>query len=287
MANPEHLAILRQGVKAWNQWRDNNPQIEPDLSQCCLQDLDLSRVMFNNTNLSKAILVDNDFTEAKFYKANLNQATLGRSILDKALVVEANLEKAELRTTSLVSCDLSRSNLFFANLHNANLIKANLFLTNLTKADLWQANLTYASLYCTQLAQTNLQRCILTGALIKDCNISSADLNNVICNYIYLEHNYKERRPHSRNFEQEEFVKRYQEMLKTVDLYFNRGINWQAFFYSFHKLQVKCDSEKLDVQAIEKSLMELLLLKFKYHPMQIKMKLKNISKTNIKSNFNL
>ena len=28
MANPEHLAILKQGVWVWNNWRDENPCIE-------------------------------------------------------------------------------------------------------------------------------------------------------------------------------------------------------------------------------------------------------------------
>jgi hypothetical protein len=31
MANPEHLEILKQGVEAWNEWREKNPDIEPDL----------------------------------------------------------------------------------------------------------------------------------------------------------------------------------------------------------------------------------------------------------------
>ena len=31
MANPEHLKILKQGVKVWNKWCEENPDIEPDL----------------------------------------------------------------------------------------------------------------------------------------------------------------------------------------------------------------------------------------------------------------
>lgn len=27
MANPEHLAKLKEGVKAWNQWREQNPEL--------------------------------------------------------------------------------------------------------------------------------------------------------------------------------------------------------------------------------------------------------------------
>ena len=32
MANPEHLAKLKQGVDAWNQWRKENPDTKVDLS---------------------------------------------------------------------------------------------------------------------------------------------------------------------------------------------------------------------------------------------------------------
>jgi pentapeptide repeat protein len=31
MANEEHLTQLKQGVKAWNQWRDENRKIQPNL----------------------------------------------------------------------------------------------------------------------------------------------------------------------------------------------------------------------------------------------------------------
>ena len=31
MANPDHLAILKQGLIAWNAWRDECPGVIPDL----------------------------------------------------------------------------------------------------------------------------------------------------------------------------------------------------------------------------------------------------------------
>ncbi len=36
MANTEHLDILRQGVEAWNQWRQTHRDISPDLSHALL-----------------------------------------------------------------------------------------------------------------------------------------------------------------------------------------------------------------------------------------------------------
>ena len=36
MANKKHVARLKQGVEAWNQWRRENPKIRPDLSRAGL-----------------------------------------------------------------------------------------------------------------------------------------------------------------------------------------------------------------------------------------------------------
>ena len=33
MANPEHLAILNQGVEKWNEWREERPDVEPSLGE--------------------------------------------------------------------------------------------------------------------------------------------------------------------------------------------------------------------------------------------------------------
>jgi hypothetical protein len=52
MANEEHLAILKQGVEAWNQWRRENPSIVPDLAET-----DLTSRNLNGANLSKARLI--------------------------------------------------------------------------------------------------------------------------------------------------------------------------------------------------------------------------------------
>jgi hypothetical protein len=46
MANEEHLAILRQGVEAWNAWREANPLVRPDLT----------REYLSAANLGEAVL---------------------------------------------------------------------------------------------------------------------------------------------------------------------------------------------------------------------------------------
>jgi hypothetical protein len=41
MANEEHLAILKQGVAAWNAWRNEHPDTVPDLGGVHLREANL------------------------------------------------------------------------------------------------------------------------------------------------------------------------------------------------------------------------------------------------------
>ena len=51
MANDEHVALLKQGVEAWNAWRDENPGIRPDLSEADLSKANLSYANLRGANL--------------------------------------------------------------------------------------------------------------------------------------------------------------------------------------------------------------------------------------------
>ena len=60
MADPEHVAILKQGVEVWNRWRSENPQIQPDLSFFSQYMAHLPRVDFHQANLL-------EFSKNKFH----------------------------------------------------------------------------------------------------------------------------------------------------------------------------------------------------------------------------
>jgi uncharacterized protein YjbI with pentapeptide repeats len=54
MANDEHVAILKKGVAAWNAWRDENPDIRPDLSGANLNEANLNEADLRGADLSGA-----------------------------------------------------------------------------------------------------------------------------------------------------------------------------------------------------------------------------------------
>ena len=69
MANEEHLAILQQGVEAWNQWRKDKPALRPDLRRSDLREADIQR-----TDLSGADLRGANIEGVDFYLVDLRGA---------------------------------------------------------------------------------------------------------------------------------------------------------------------------------------------------------------------
>jgi uncharacterized protein YjbI with pentapeptide repeats len=56
MANDQHVALLKQGVAVWNEWRLRNPDTRPDLRQVSLIGAILSEANLTGALLSGAIL---------------------------------------------------------------------------------------------------------------------------------------------------------------------------------------------------------------------------------------
>ena len=278
MADEKQQKILREGVEAWNQWREDNLHIKPDLSDADLRDAHL-----RNAYLEGADLRDAHLRGAKLYCADLSHTDLrGADLIDADLIDayleganlrhadlrDAYLRHADLRDAYLRDADLSGAKLFGADLRDANLEGANLEGVNLSDRNfsgksLIDANLTDVVLIRIQALATNFEGAILTGACIEDWNINSqTNLKDVKCDYIYLKRIYSEeekkyifsdRRPHDPNkiFAPGEFTKLFQKALETVDLIFSDGIDWQAFLVSFNKLQIECGSDELSINSFE------------------------------------
>ena len=117
MANPEHLAILKQGVEVWNRWREEHPTIQPNLREVDfdgahlggihLQEADLRWISLREVDLCDADLRGADFSDANLQRANLSQAKLHRTTFLRTYLSEANLEKVELWETLFADTNLT------------------------------------------------------------------------------------------------------------------------------------------------------------------------------------
>jgi uncharacterized protein YjbI with pentapeptide repeats len=166
MANPEHLAKLKEGVEAWNTWKFANIGIIPDLS---------------GANLFEAYLSEADLRQADLSGADLSSANLGLTDLNRADLSGVTLNRADLRQANLSGAKLSGALLFLAILSWANLRGADLRGANLREAGLFRANLSGALLNGAELSfadlrEADLRGANLTGAFLVETDLENADL---------------------------------------------------------------------------------------------------------------
>lgn len=181
MANQEQLDILKQGVDAWNQWREKYIDIQPDLRKASLFGADLSAINLSNANffeadLRSANLKGSNLSEANFLRADLRQANFSGSDLSGAHFHEAILSDANLSGAILSGADLRDANLNYADLRKADLKEAYLFGAKLIETDLRGADLSGAYLAGATLVRTDLRSAILTECSIHGISAWSVKL---------------------------------------------------------------------------------------------------------------
>src|SRR5262245_34266034 len=127
MANPEHLAVLKNAMKhdwiydtaqEWNGWilprlkvglqLDEfvlNPPV--DLSGADLHGCNLSHLYLDGVNFEGANLTDAKFHMSKLRCVNLQGAHLERAWLNRAIFSKANLRGAHLEEAKIMATDLA------------------------------------------------------------------------------------------------------------------------------------------------------------------------------------
>jgi len=164
MANPEHLAILNEGVSAWNEWRLQNPDTHVDLTFAQLDRRDLPRANFDEATLQVASFPYCNLKGATFRGADLRDANFFQADLYDSNFVDANLRGAQLNEAKMVGVNLRESFLNEADLSNANLRSATMVQT-----DLRGAKLNGCSIYGISAWDV-----LLDGAQQQDLNIAPA-----------------------------------------------------------------------------------------------------------------
>lgn len=119
MADPTLMKILQQDSKVWNQWREERPDIEPDLRKADLRGKMLTGINFERTCLDGADLRNANLCSASLKSANLSQANLSgaklrsawlhRTMFKGTLLQQTNFHKALLLETLFLNVDLSEA----------------------------------------------------------------------------------------------------------------------------------------------------------------------------------
>jgi hypothetical protein len=114
----------------------------------------------------------------------------------------------------------------------------------------------------------------LTGVCLEDWNINSTtNLNEVICEYVYLKRNQQERFPIDRNFVSGEFTKLFQKASSIIELIFHNGVDWIAFSFAYGKLRIENEDAEIAVQSIENKGDGIVVVQVSVSPNANKLKL--------------
>jgi hypothetical protein len=119
MANEHHANLFGTNSAHWNEWRQQNPSIIPDLSGTNAAGRDLSRFDLSFADFRRAYLRDIQAIGTNLQSARCQDADCA----------SANFKDADLHDADLSGADLSRANFYRSNLEGAILSGANIYRT--------------------------------------------------------------------------------------------------------------------------------------------------------------
>jgi uncharacterized protein YjbI with pentapeptide repeats len=94
MADKIQFELLKRAVSAWNAWRAEHTDVQPDLAEANFLGIDLIGANLAGADLRKADLRGTNLTDASLAGAHLEGATFFRATLDRADLSGAHLEGA-------------------------------------------------------------------------------------------------------------------------------------------------------------------------------------------------
>jgi len=232
-----------------------------------------SGTSFKNADISYV-----NFQEAKVFGSDFSYTVLnfvnwkgtifrgcnfGDNVLENTKV-RSLLTSRNGRGKSYRTLDLRGLNLIEVDLEDADLIEANLSDSNLHGSNLQGADLSYSQALGTDFSECKFTKVILD----KEWSIDSkTSLDEIDCQYVYINTSLtRERFPRGRKFNLGEFTEFFKQTISTVDLLFEDGIDWQAFFQSLWEIKNKNEHDEITFQGIDRMENGVVIIKINIPP---------------------
>jgi hypothetical protein len=107
MANPEHVAKLKEGWQAWNEWRKTSSE-KPDLSNIHLTHDSLNFYDLTEVDLSGSRLTGVTFCGTSGVNVSFERAVIFGGIFQSGSLMESSFREAEIRITTFDWCYLEK-----------------------------------------------------------------------------------------------------------------------------------------------------------------------------------
>ena len=212
MANPEHLELLLDGIDTWNEWREEFPTVEPDLSEADLAGVNLKGAYLSGTvsyydaelddylapivinRASQSMMPtmsDQELSYMRTWGANLEGvdftgAYLNRAYLGYAVLTGARFQGADLRYASFSHANLHRADMPQVNAQGTDFSHCLMREVNLHQANCRRANFSHAEVRRSNLSEAILAGADFSSADLSRSNLQSSDLDSALLRHTLL-----------------------------------------------------------------------------------------------------
>jgi uncharacterized protein YjbI with pentapeptide repeats len=182
MANPVHVAKLKEGVSNWNQWRKQNPDEVPDLSgadfdNADLFEGDLEGVIFPVPGSLYGRPVGIQIERLDLSRANLSGASFKGACLVLSIFKDANCHKANFSGSELMAANFSDADLLETDFSQAKLQGACFRSAHLTETIFRFCDLSYASFENAKCYKSDIRHAVLIETNFEKTKITSLKYN--------------------------------------------------------------------------------------------------------------
>ncbi len=199
-AREKHIKILMSGVKSWNKWREDNPEIRPELYMTkikgtfCganLKSVNFEGAIFDHCILAQSKMKGANLAKSFFDECNIQQGNLSEAILSSSHFQNCNLAwcdftKSKLDRSKFVNCYAIRSKFDYASANNAELIGINLSSATAKNFVLAKARIEDVVIYRVSSNGIDLSSSTITTTDFNICSMDGANFSNAILKSVSL-----------------------------------------------------------------------------------------------------
>lgn len=175
MADPNHIAVLREGSQAWNQWRKAHPALVPDLSDLVFEtgirpkrdmyDIpELDGFDFSNVNLNRVSVRNVGFYECTFDYAEAVFSDFCFSNFRSCSFVGAKLDVSRIGSAEFIGCNFDNASLAYCTAEETNFSGSSFVGTRLEMMSLVDSDFSRTKIVSARVFGSAVWRVKLTGA---------------------------------------------------------------------------------------------------------------------------
>lgn len=162
MAVAEHVEIFKKGPQAWNAWRDENPDIRPDLS-----DIDFEK----DAHIYESMYDMPEFTGYNLSYTNLNRITARNSYFIRCFLAGSDLHFSDICFSFFQNCSFERASLAVTKIGSAEFHECDFTNADLSYCSAEETNFSGSTFISTKLSNMSLVKTNFTDTVIDEARV--------------------------------------------------------------------------------------------------------------------